>query len=266
MIAFIDDNATPTRVGSSTCSRRSSEPLSSVWLVAWSRPGRLDRPRSFHLKFDWIVEQSYRGMPDRSPPSKRLDHQHEQFGVTCSTPSAVSGSASETGEHSLASQDTEACVRRESAVREGSCWVYPVAAALRVTRSAARERFQFFVERCFAEPGKADLVALIGRTAAISAEKSYARTVLPSGIVVGLAEALSGDPMGAARSGAIVVGLAAATAGLVSERWKLRSRRPGRPAVSDRPPPKRVKIELHLVCPGDRTEGQHAGPRRPEWL
>ena len=117
---------------------------------------------------------------------------------------------------------------------------------------AARESFGFFVRRCFAEgQGKAELGALVDRRSAMSSERTYSRTVLPKGFIAGLGDAMRGDPMGLARSGVIVLGLGAATAGLASERWVQRFGRSRRSVAPD-----------SMGHPG-AVVGSPTGPSRP---
>lgn len=182
---------------------------------AWSTR----RPRWFAPEFDWVVGGSYRGMPERVTPIRNV--WSGNMAIRREVFDAIGGfrvGFGKTGARSRP-EDTDLCLRA-GAVHEGTYWVFQPAALAHHKVPASREQFRFFVRRCFAEgQGKADLGALVDRTTAMSSEKSYARTVLPRGVVIGLGEAIRGDPMGAARSGVILLGLAAATAGLASERW-----------------------------------------------
>jgi len=200
---------------------------------AWSSR----RPGWFAPEFDWVVGASYRGMPERLEPIRNV--WSNNMAIRRDVFDAIGGfrlGFGKTGARSRP-EDTDLCLRA-SRVRGGTCWAYQPAALAHHKVPAARERFGFFVRRCFAEgQGKAELAALLGRGSAMSSERTYTRTVLPKGVVAGLGETMRGDPMGLARSGVIVLGLGAATAGLVSERVVRRFARLPRPAAPHAPYP-----------------------------
>ena len=80
----------------------------------------------------------------------------------------------------------------------------------------ARERFAYFRSRCYAEGlSKALVSQSVGVSAALAAERTYARVTLRRGFVRGLRKGMSGDVGGFLRAGAIAAGLAYATAGYV---------------------------------------------------
>jgi len=177
------------------------------------------RPRWFAPEFDWVVGASYRGMPERLEPIRNV--WSNNMAIRRDVFDAIGGfrvGFGKTGARSRP-EDTDLCLRA-SDVQEGTYWAFQPAALAHHKVPAAREGFGFFVRRCFAEgQGKAELGALVDRRSAMSSELAYTRTVLPRGFIGGLGEAMRGDPMGLARSGVIVLGLGAATAGLASERW-----------------------------------------------
>jgi GT2 family glycosyltransferase len=201
---------------------------------AWSS----QRPRWFAPEFDWVVGASYRGMPERLEPIRNV--WSNNMAIRRDVFDAVGGfrlGFGKTGARSRP-EDTDLCLRAGT-VRAGTCWAYQPAALAHHKVPAARERFGFFVRRCFAEgQGKAELGALVDRSSAMSSERTYTRTVLPKGFAAGLGETMRGDPMGLARSGVIVLGLGAAAAGLVSERLAQRFARPRRSAAPLAPHPR----------------------------
>jgi GT2 family glycosyltransferase len=229
VIAFLDDDA--------AADRRWLEflmtPLDDANVVGVG--GRLEpdwfsqRPRWFAPEFDWVVGASYRGMPEQVAPIRNV--WSGNMAIRREVFDAIGGfrlSFGKTGARSRP-EDTDLCLRA-STDREGTYWVFQPEALAYHKVPASRERFWFFVRRCFAEgQGKADLGALVDRRAAISSEMVYARKVLPKGVAVGVAELFRGDPMGAARSGVILIGLAAATAGMTTGRLMQQSRSYRRP-------------------------------------
>lgn len=190
------------------------------------------RPRWFAPEFDWVVGASYRGMPQRLEPIRNV--WSNNMAIRRDVFDAIGGfrlGFGKTGARSRP-EDTDLCLRAGT-LREGTWWAYQPAALAHHKVPAGREQFGFFVRRCFAEgQGKAELGALVGRSSAMSSERTYTRTVLPKGVIAGVGEAMRGDPMGLARSGVIVLGLGAATAGLVSERLAQRFARSPRSALS----------------------------------
>jgi GT2 family glycosyltransferase len=221
---------------------------------AWSSR----RPKWFAPEFDWVVGASYRGMPEQVAPIRNV--WSGNMAIRREVFDAIGGfrlSFGKTGSRSRP-EDTDLCLRASN-VREGTYWVYHPEALAHHKVPAAREQFRFFVRRCFAEgQGKADLCALVDRSTAISSEVAYARTVLPKGVALGLGEAFRGDPMGAARSGVIMLGLAAAGAGMTSGRLRQRRSRSRRSATSGSigDPAARRFRDL-----GNRTEGADAHSR-----
>ena len=195
---------------------------------AWSS----QRPRWFAPEFDWVVGASYRGMPERLEPIRNV--WSNNMAIRRDVFDAIGGfrlGFGKTGARSRP-EDTDLCLRA-SKVRRGTHWAYQPEALAHHKVPADRERFGFFVRRCYAEgQGKAELGALVDRRSAMSSEKSYARKVLPRGVLIGLREAVRGDPMGVARSAVIMLGLAAATAGLASERLMAGHSWARRPAAS----------------------------------
>lgn len=191
---------------------------------AWST----SRPRWFAPEFDWVVGGSYRGMPERLTPVRNV--WSGNMAIRREVFEAVGGFRLSFGKAGARSrpEDTDLCLRA-GVVREGTYWVFQPAALAHHKVPPTREKFQFFLRRCFAEgQGKAALAELTDRTAALSSERTYIRAVVPRGLVAGLGDTIRGDPMGVARSGAIVLGLAAALAGLATERSRSWRRRPGR--------------------------------------
>jgi hypothetical protein len=106
-------------------------------------------------------------------------------------------------------EDTDLCMRVDS-----GAWVYDPASAVGHQVPAERARLHFFLRRCFNEGrGKAGLAELNGGGGSLSAERGYARRVLPAGVLRGLRDTARGDASGLLRAMAIVAGAGAAAAG-----------------------------------------------------
>ena len=104
----------------------------------------------------------------------------------------------------------------------------PVQRAARWNRApAARERFSYFVSRCYAEGlSKATVAHLAGADRGLAAERAHAARALPRGVVRGLLDAVRGDAAGAFRAMFIVVGLAVTALPLIAVAvvWRRRAR------------------------------------------
>ena len=257
VIAFLDDDAT----ADAQWLEFLMAPLEDANVVGVG--GRLEadwysqRPRWFAAEFDWVVGASYRGMPTRVEPIRNV--WSNNMAIRRSVFDAIGGfrvGYGKTGSRSRP-EDTDLCLRA-GAVRPGTYWAFQPAALAHHKVPAAREQFRFFVRRCFAEgQGKAELGALLDRRSAMSSEREYSRTVLPRGFIAGLNDAMHGDPMGLTRSGVIVLGLGAATAGLATERLVQRF---GRSRHSGARGPVRPPNPLRPGS-GDRLKGSDAHTR-----
>ena len=99
----------------------------------------------------------------------------------------------------------------------GGTWVYEPAAVAGHRVPLTRATLRFFLRRCFNEgTGKVAPAALNGRGVSTSAEREYARRVLPRGFARGLRDAAHGHGSEGLRSLAIAAGLSAATAGFMA--------------------------------------------------
>jgi hypothetical protein len=87
-------------------------------------------------------------------------------------------------------------------------WLYQPDAVVLHTVTRERASFGYFIRRCYEEGvGKANLSDRVGSGDGLSSERRYLAEVLPRGIGRELWRALRGEPSGAARAGAIVIGL-----------------------------------------------------------
>ena len=91
-----------------------------------------------------------------------------------------------------------------------------------------RATFRYFVQRCYGEGrSKALLVGRVGTSSGLESERSYVLHILPAGVLRGLRDSLvQRRPDGSARAAAIVIGLAATTAGYARGRFPDLFRRP----------------------------------------
>jgi hypothetical protein len=216
VVAFLDDDA----VASATW----LEPL----LRHFTRPdvvgvgGRLDplwagrRPRWFPPEFGWVVGASYRGMPEKAEPVRNV--WSGNMTVRRQVFDAIGGFRADFGKVGGRSrpEDTDFCLR---AAADRGTWIYEPAGLARHRVPAQRATLSFFLRRCFQEGhGKAALAALNGIRESTSAERLYARYLLPAAIARGLRDAMRGDASGGLRSAAIGAGFFSAAAGFLAGR------------------------------------------------
>jgi glycosyltransferase involved in cell wall biosynthesis len=185
--------------------------------------GRVDplwatsRPRWFPPEFDWALGASYPGMPDRARPIRNV--WSNNMAIRRSSFNAISGFRDDFGKVGQRSrpEDTDLCLR--SAAAGHLTWMYEPDGVAGHWVPAQRTTLGYFVRRCFNEGlGKAALASLNGASQSTSAERDYARRVLPRAIGRGLRDAAAGDVAGGLRSAAIAFGFCVAVIGFVAGR------------------------------------------------
>jgi polysaccharide pyruvyl transferase WcaK-like protein len=218
VVAFLDDDAV----------------ASATWLEAvlahFANPhvvgvgGRIvplwegSRPRWFPQEFDWAVGTSYRGMPEKAAPVRNV----WTCGMAISRPvfEAIGGFRDDFGKVGTRSrpEDTDLCLRAIIAQPAGT-WIYEPAGFVGHRVPLERATVGYFLRRCLHEgSGKAVLAALNGANESMSAERQYARRMLPGGVARGLRDMARGDASGGLRSMAIAAGFCFAAAGFVMAR------------------------------------------------
>ena len=218
MLAFLDDDAIASPNWLESLLQHFKDPkvvgaggrLEPLW--------KTRRPRWFPQEFDWALGCSYMGMPEsatvvRNVFSNAMAIRRQAF-------DAVSGFRDDFGKIGSWSrpEDTDLCLRT-AGCDGGGTWIYEPNAIVRHQVPAERTTLSYFLRRCYYEgQGKATLASLNGTSKSISAERQYARYVLPHGIVRGLRETARGDSSGVARSFAIIAGTSFAIVGFLADR------------------------------------------------
>jgi GT2 family glycosyltransferase len=183
-------------------------------------------PRWLPREFYWTIGCGYRGLPTevapvRNPIGAAMSFRKEvfnrvggfstAFGPSMSTPSAHGGG-----------EDTEFGIRAQRAFPGGSLLHVPDA---RVEHRVPVERtsFRYFRHRCWLEgKTKAQMAMTVGSAEGLSSERAYTLKTLPSGVLLGLKDAIRGDRAGIQRAGAILAGLALTVAGYLWGRFTVR--------------------------------------------
>ncbi len=170
-------------------------------------------PRWFPPEFNWVVGASYRGMPEVATPVRNV--WGGSMALRRCDFDAIGGFREGFGKLGGVSrpEDTDLCLRLAAAC-PGRDWVYVPTAVARHWVPPAHTHPRFFLSRCWQEGrGKASLAGVDG-PAALTSERTYARSLLLHGITKGLSER-SVD--GFLHSVAIIGGLSVAAGGLTAE-------------------------------------------------
>jgi len=176
-------------------------------------------------ELDWVVGCTYTGQPTTQAEVRNL--MGCNMSVRREVFARVGGFAEDLGRigrNPLGCEETEFCIR-VSQHRPDWTFVFEPRAVIWHRVSAARERFDYFRSRCFAEGlSKAAVTRSVGIADGLSVERRYTTRTLTRGVARGLGEALRGDRAGIERSSAISVGLLAAAAGYARAGVSLRRR------------------------------------------
>jgi len=174
-------------------------------------------PAWFPEEFYWVVGCTYRGMPRSATAVRNLvganmSFRREVFDCL----DGFRNDIGRVGTRPIGCEDTELCIRMHQR-RPQSIILYQPQACVSQWVPGTRASWRYFCSRCYSEGlSKAAITRYVGLQDGLASERSYTLRTLPEGVVRGLTDALlRRDPTGFARAGAIVVGLAATTAGYV---------------------------------------------------
>ena len=237
IVAFLDDDAVAERDWLRHMASAYADPLVMAvggrTVPSWASG---HRPAWFPAEFDWVVGCAYKGLPQGRAPVRNVlggnaSYRRSAFDV-------VGGFATGIGrdgdKRPLGCEETEFCIRLTRA-RPEAVLLFDNHAVIHHKVPADRERFRYFRDRAYAEGlSKAQVTQSVGMGRGLKSERHYTARVLPAGVARGLRDALLGRRGGAGRAGAIVAGVAAATAGYAV--GTLRARSHGSPfCVADVP-------------------------------
>jgi len=215
IIAFLDDDAVAEPTWLAELTRGYADP-NVIGVGGASLPIWLDKqPTWFPEEFNWVVGCSYRGLPLSTATVRNLigcnmSFRREVF-------DAVGGFRSEIGRvdtRPLGCEETELCIRTNQLWPE-RIMLYEPNARVHHRVPHNRAQWSYFFSRCYSEGlAKAFVSKFVGAKAGLAAEWTYSLQTLPQGVIRGVTEAaVSRDPTGLARAGAIVAGLTVTTAG-----------------------------------------------------
>lgn len=228
VIAFIDDDARAERdwlERLSTCFGEADVVGAGGSLV----PRWEGKPASWiPPEFYWVFGCSYTGLPDRVAPVRNPIGAN--MAVLASVLEEVGGFRE--GDENDAPRelrargvvraagnlpdDTDFAIRVRQR-RPDAIWLYQPDATVLHTVTAERGTLGYFLRRCYEEGvGKANLSRHVGAGDGLSSERRHLAVVLPRGIAAGARDLLRGDPNGALRAAAIVIGVLASATGFLT--------------------------------------------------
>jgi glucosyl-dolichyl phosphate glucuronosyltransferase len=214
IIVFIDDDAVPLD-GWLEALRAPYADKRVYGVGGLARPRWLDgQPGWFPEEFLWVIGCSHRGLPSDSHPVRNLVGANMSFRKSAfDHAGGFAEQLGRVGERLYGCEETEFSIRLTQ-VNPDAIVLYEPSSQVEHCVPQQRSSLSYFVRRCWAEGiSKAEVSRCVGRSRALSAERHYTLRVLPRGIWNGLHDSASGDFWGAARSAAIVLGLAATAAG-----------------------------------------------------
>jgi glucosyl-dolichyl phosphate glucuronosyltransferase len=227
IIAFVDDDARPEPEWLERLHACFADPsavgVGGALIPRWTG----GMPRWLPTEFYWVFGCSYTGLPKQLGPVRNPIGAN--MAVRKRTLEEIGGfRADGDGDQPRALRsrgmvraqgnvpdDTDLAIRVKQRWPE-SIWLYQPEAKVLHTVTRERASLSYFVRRSFEEgAGKARLAAFVGSKDGLSSERRYLSSVLPHGIAEGLRHLLHGDPQGALRAIAIVIGVISSGAGFV---------------------------------------------------
>ena len=215
VVAFLDDDAIADANWLKFLVDSYGEPdvvgVGGLTLPRWDT----QRPSWFPEEFDWVVGCTYLGMPTQRAPVRNLMGGNASFKqeIFKEVGGFTTGIGRAQGKRPLGCEETEFCIRLTQQ-RPGAILLFDNRATIWHRVTAERCRFAYYWSRCYAEGlSKAMVTRSVGANDGLSSERHYTTRTLPRGVVSGLAETVHGDRTGLGRAGAIIVGVASASAG-----------------------------------------------------
>ncbi len=216
LIAFVDDDIIVRPGWLAGMIAPFSDPL-VVGTGGAIQPVWTTHPRWVPDEFLWAYGASYPGLPTTPAPVRNV--WSASMVVRREVFAAVDGFREGFGKVGRRSspEDTDLCLRMAEAGH--GRWIYLPDAVVGHRVEPDRSTVRYFLTRCYHEGrGKVELARLIGDRGTLGTESDYLRRTVPRALRRSVAGAISGrDRNGAARSAAIVAGIAAAGWGAAAE-------------------------------------------------
>jgi GT2 family glycosyltransferase len=181
------------------------------------------RPSWFPEEFDWVVGCTFVGRPPgkvRNLLGGNASFRRRVFDAVGGFPTGLGRTSASS--RPLGCEETEFCIRVSQHL-PGAIFLYEPGAVIWHRAPAARERFSYFLSRCYAEGlSKALVTRSVGVEDGLATEREYVRDALRKGVLRGVGQGVRGEPEGLTRTGAIVAGLGVTTWGYGIGRMRTR--------------------------------------------
>jgi len=230
VVAFVDDDARPEpewlQELEACFERPGTVGAGGALLPRWEGPQPAWLPREFY----WVFGCSYTGLPDRMAPIRnpiganmavRASVLREVGGFREGGGDGADDAPSEIRSRGVVRaagnipDDTDLAIRVKQQMPD-AVWLYQPSARVLHTVTRERTTLAYFLRRCYEEGvGKANLSRSVGAEEGLSSERRHVAKVLPAGVLRGLGDLFRGEPAGALRSAAIVLGLGTVAAGFL---------------------------------------------------
>jgi glucosyl-dolichyl phosphate glucuronosyltransferase len=169
------------------------------------------RPRWFPFEFDWVFGCAYRGLPLMRGPIEHL--------IGANMSARYSALQQIGGFHSDNHDDMDMC-HRIAAMRRRV--IYEPQAIAYHSVPSSRTRWCYFWRRCYyGNQGKVGALANMQEAAHLRAELAFVSRTLTEGVRIEARNVIRGDLYGFVRIGAMVAGIALASAGHLSGKLRL---------------------------------------------
>lgn len=220
IIAFLDDDAVADVRWSAALIAAYDDPQ-VVGVGGYVEPQwKAARPGWFPREFQWVIGCCYRGQPSGRAHVRNFIGANMSFrrGALTET-GGFRADLGRVGKHPAGCEETELCIRLKRD-RTGATLLYEPSAVVRHSVPAERTRWTYFRRRCFAEGvSKAAVTEYCGAGDALSSERAYVGSTIPTGFVAAVAQGQL------RRAAALVCGVLLTTLGYLDGRIAIARRR-----------------------------------------
>ncbi len=220
IVAFIDDDAVPEPDWLERLAAPYDDPdvtgvgggIDPNWATA--------RPAWFPPEFDWVVGCTYRGLPEARATVRNVIGANMSFRRDVFEHLEFFHGLGHANGRSLGGEETDFCIRLAELL-PGSQIVYEPSARVRHYVPPDRERFSYFMERCYIEGvSKGVLAGRVGSKAGLASERTYVQAI-PGAALRAVTEAVKNrQPATALGAVASAVGVGAAASGYAVSRLR----------------------------------------------
>jgi glucosyl-dolichyl phosphate glucuronosyltransferase len=220
IVAFIDDDAVPEPDWLERLAEAYDAPdvaaVGGTIVPDWSTA----RPEWFPPEFDWVVGCTYRGLPESRATVRNVIGANMSFRREIFAHLEFFHGLGHANGRSLGGEETDFCIRLAELL-PGSRIVYEPRARVHHHVPPDRERFSYFMERCYIEGvSKGVLARRVGSNTGLASERAYVRAI-PAAAVRSVTYAVRNrQPASALGAAAAAIGVGAAASGYAVSRLR----------------------------------------------